>query len=591
MFTLLFRNLKLAYEANRFYVISLVIAHIILAALELSALVVLAQLIDLFVAYIQSPAQHLVTEAWIWFGVLVARWIFANLCNQFLDYLNDVHKPKVVDYTDASIIRKLDHLPTHTIESNEFQNRMTNIHTFGKVKFVENLNLVGTLIQSLARFTYAIIALLFSSPLIALLIILVALPEVRYNLKIIRKMRELNENLALERRRRSYFVSLTQDIGQYFNLKSYNLFPYFLKKVQKSQDTIVEGARGIQRYHKPRSVIIGTIANILGQFVPKGFYVWEVVNRHISIGQFQLYYRLIDEAYNSSYAVYSSYLQISENNVYVQDLFALLDMPERQPEDMTNVELADVTLEFQHVSFAYPESDRMVLKDISFTVKPGEKLAIVGHNGAGKTTITRLINKFYEPTEGVILVNGVDLRAVDDTQWRQTISNLSQDVPHFYLSAEENVTIGDYRTKTNKERYEKSIRDAKVAGDIAKLPKKDANVLGKYFPGGVNFSGGQWQKLSIARSFYRQARLLILDEPTSAVDSKAEQEIFDTIFARAHTQAQIVISHKFSNIRKADRILVIENGVIIEQGTHRELMDMGKEYATLYAQQSSAFAD
>lgn len=591
MFKLLLRNLKLAYDANRFYVVALITATFLYAGIGLSALLILARLIDLFIAYIREPSPEIITSVWWLFGILVIRWLVANICNQFLTYLSEVHKPTVLNYTDNIIIQKLDRLPTEIIESSEFQNYMTNIHTFGKVKLAENLNLFSTLIETSMLFLYSLTALLISSPLVALLIIIVAIPEVQYNIKIIRKMRDLNQSLALERRQQSYFTSLTQDITQYFNLKSYNLFAYFLGKIKKSQKNIISGVRDIQFYHKPRAILIGSIANILGQFLPKAYYVWATLHAYISIGQFQLYYRLVDEAYNSSFRLYMAYLQISENNLYVKDLFSLLDMPEKEDIKSQNMDFSKVELEFRNVSFIYPESQQYVLKDVSFTVKNGEKLAIVGQNGAGKTTITRLINKFYEPTSGTILVNGTDLRKIDTVQWRSVISNLSQDITKYFLPVKENITIGDLSHKFDKKRYRQSIVEARIAGDIAKLVKQDTTMLGKFFPGGVNLSGGQWQKVSIARSFYREASLLILDEPTSAVDSKAEQEIFNAIFERSTTQAQIIISHKFSNIRKADCIIVLTKGKISESGTHKKLMTEKGEYAKLYEQQSSAFVE
>lgn len=589
MFKLLLRNLRLAYAANRFYVIALITASFIYAGIGLSALLILARLIDLFIAYTQQPSSEIITSVWWLFGILVVRWLVANVCNQFLVYLGEVHKPRILNYTDNIIIQKLDRLPTEVIESSEFQNYMTNIHTFGKVKLAENLNLFSTLIETTMLFFYSLIALLLSSPLIALLIIIVSIPEVRYNIKIIRKMRDLNENLALERRQQSYFTSLTQDITQYFNLKSFNLFSYFGNKIKKSQKSIINGVRDIQFYHKPRAVFIGSIANIVGQFIPKAYYVWATLNSYISIGQFQLYYRLVDEAYNNSFRLYMAYLQMSENNLYIKDLFSLLDMPEKQITKTQEMDFSKIKLEFRNVSFIYPESDQYVLKNINFTVENGKKLAIVGQNGAGKTTITRLINKFYEPTSGIILVNGTDLREIDAIQWRAAISSLSQDVTRYFLPVKENVTIGDLNHKFTKTRYKESISEARIMHDIEKLPKTDATMLGKFFPGGVNLSGGQWQKLSIARSFYRESSLLILDEPTSAVDSKAEQEIFDAIFERSNSQAQIIISHKFSNIKKADCIIVLAKGKIIENGTHKKLMAEKGEYAKLYNQQSAAF--
>jgi ATP-binding cassette subfamily B protein len=266
-------------------------------------------------------------------------------------------------------------------------------------------------------------------------------------------------------------------------------------------------------------------------------------------------------------------------------------MPEQEQSPGQRINVESLELEFRNVSFKYPESDRYILRNISFSVKSSQKLAIVGQNGAGKTTITRLINKFYQPTSGVILVNGVNLQHIDTIWWRSVVSNLSQDVPKYFLPVKENIVIGDHNHTFDLKRYKASVAEAMVKEDIGHLPQKDKTMLGKFFSHGVNLSGGQWQKLSIARSFYRRAPLLILDEPTSAVDSKAEQEIFNAIFDRNSNQAQLIISHKFSNIRRANYIIVLARGKIIERGNHKELMEANGEYARLYTQQSAAFVD
>jgi len=578
MFHLFRRNLHLAYQASKFYVVALTVVNVVAGILNLAQALLFARLIDVFVSYFRGASPDLARQIWVLFGLSVARWVLSNLCGHFSDYLGAVYSPRVMNFVDNAIVLKLDSLPTAVIESSDFQNRMNTIHTFGKDKFVDNLRQLSGLIGSATQFVYASIVLLLSNPWLAVLILLISLPEVRYNLNIIKKMRQLNERLTLERRTQSYFTSLTQDITQYFNLKSFNLFPYFLEKIKKAQNAIVKGARDIQAYHKPRAIGIGTGANLLGQFLPKGYYIWAALAGKITLGQLQLYYQMIERLYDSSYAFYSSYLQIAENNIYVADLFALLDMAAEQTARSVAVDLDTVELEFQHVSFRYPESEKYVLRDVSFRAAPGERLALVGHNGAGKTTITRLINKFYEPTEGVILVNGVDLQLIDSTWWRAHLSNLSQDVPHFFLSPKESVQIGDQNFAFDEKRYRRSVKRAVLTKDIAALPSKDDNALGKYFPGGVNLSGGQ-------------APLLILDEPTSAIDAKTEQEIFAELFAEQTNQTQVIVSHKFSNIKQADQIVVLENGRIIEQGTHASLIKTDGEYAALYRLQSAAFAE
>jgi len=591
MYRLFARNVRLAYRANPFYIRALTVTQLIYAALDLSTYFFLARLIDLFIKYLKTPAPALMRQAWIIFALLALRWILANFCNQFLDYLGDVHKPKVVDYVDNAITAKLDHLDVATIESTQFQDRITNIHTFAKAKFVDNLDLGADLLRTGARFVYAFIVLLISNPLIALLILIVSIPEVRYNLAIVRKMRELNERLTLERRKRAYFINLTQDITQFANLKSFNLFPYFLAKIKRAQATIIGGAQSIQRYHKPRSATIGTAANLLGQFIPKGYYVWAAFRGKITIGQFQLYYNYIDALYNSTYQFYDDFLKISENNIYVSDLLELLDMPEPAVRPNQAVKLDAVTIEFKNVSFTYPESDQPVLHNLSFSVPVGGKLAIVGANGAGKTTIIRLLSKFYAPTTGQILINGVDLRVIDDVAWREHLSNLSQDIPRYALTVKENVTIGDQKQQFDPERFQASLKQAELTADVAALPEAEHTMLGKYFPGGINLSGGQWQKLAVARNFYRRAPLLVLDEPTSAIDSQTEHAIFGHIFSRHNHQTQIIVSHKFANIKQADHIIVLGHGRIIEQGSHTQLMAKSSDYARLYRLQSDAFQE
>jgi ATP-binding cassette subfamily B protein len=592
MFSILWQQIKLAYKASKMYVVVIFTSSIVEALLSLLSTFVFSLIIDTGIKYLTIGDSSLITLLWIYFGILVGRWTFANFNNQIAGYFGEVHKAKVLDYLDNQITAKIDKLPTDVIEDSKFHDQMTNIQIFSKQKFTENLSLFGRLVQEFAFFINAFIIVIFNNFILAIIVLLVSIPEVRYNIRMTKKFREVNEELTITRRKKSYYTELTQNIEVFFNLKSYNLYNYFIDKIHTAQKEILTRFSKVRVYHQIRATIVGTIANWIGRFLPLGWYMNELILKKITVGQFQFYVMLINQLYDSSFRFYAAYLNMNENNLYVKDLLDFLDREEfTKTKDVQNIDLDNISLEFKNIWFKYPHSEKFVLKGINFKINNNEKLAIVGHNGAGKSTILKLINKFYEPTKGEILVNGINLQNIDTDLWRKKISFLSQDVPHFYMNLEDNIVIGDQDYKLDKDKLNETIKRASLEKDVAELPEQEKTMLGKYFPKGINLSGGQWQKVSIARSFYRNAKLLILDEPTSAIDSSTEQKIFDEIFENSKGQTQLIISHKFSNIKKADSIIVVESGEIIEQGSHAELMKIEGEYARLYNVQVKAFVE
>ncbi|MBL8015585.1 MAG: ABC transporter ATP-binding protein, partial [Candidatus Doudnabacteria bacterium] len=248
-----------------------------------------------------------------------------------------------------------------------------------------------------------------------------------------------------------------------------------------------------------------------------------------------------------------------------------------------------LTIEFKDVSFTYQGRRSPALRNISFKLPPGEKLAVIGHNGSGKSTLVKLLAKYYQPHSGKIYVNDVDLEDIDTEWWRRQISYLVQEVPKYYMSFSENIELGDYISKPNKDSLDTAIKSAELEADVEDLPKGKETMLGKFFAGGVDLSGGQWQKLAIARSLYGQSKVLILDEPTSAIDAATEQKILHNVFTKMKSQTALIISHKFSNIKLADQIIVLEKGEIVEHGSHSDLMELAGVYSKLYKLQSEAF--
>ena len=243
------------------------------------------------------------------------------------------------------------------------------------------------------------------------------------------------------------------------------------------------------------------------------------------------------------------------------------------------------------VSFVYPGTDREVLKDVSFRVEPGESVALVGHNGAGKTTLAKLLSRLYDPTQGEIYLDDADLREYDLSDLRQNITAVYQDYAQFHLTAAENIGIANLSRADDRPAIVRAAEQGGADEVIARLPKGYASQLGREFEDGSELSIGEWQKLALARAFFRDAQILILDEPTAALDVQAEYEVYERFRELTQGRSTILISHRFSTVRMADRIVVLEDGSIIEEGSHAQLMALGGTYADLYSKQAAWYRE
>lgn len=288
----------------------------------------------------------------------------------------------------------------------------------------------------------------------------------------------------------------------------------------------------------------------------------------------------------------SRFSSIAEGSLYLQDLFdffAIRPAITSPPSPRPVPEIFRQGFRFEKVGFRYPGTDSWVLRDLTFDLKAGEKLALVGENGAGKTTLVKLLARLYDPTEGRILLDGHDLREYDPEMLRDKVGIIFQDFQRFSLSAAENIAIGSIRQAEEEAR----IRDAAVKSladeVIRNLPGGYRQLLGRRFDQAVELSGGQWQKIALARAYMRDAQLLILDEPTSALDARAEHEVFLRFSELVTGRSAILISHRFSTVRMADRILVLHQGRILEQGTHAQLLAADGLYAELFNLQARGY--
>ena len=339
----------------------------------------------------------------------------------------------------------------------------------------------------------------------------------------------------------------------------------------------------------------GVLLTALGTAGYYGAYVWIVaraVGGQISLGDLTFLAGSFRQVRASLEGILLQFSSLTQEAIYLQDLFDYFAIKPLIHSPKTIRPFPSPIREgfmFENVGFKYTNSERWALRNLSFTLEAGEKLALVGENGAGKTTLVKLLARLYDPAEGRILLDGHDLREYDLAELRRNIGVIFQDYTRFKMSAGINIAVGDIDQRTNQPRIETSAQRSLADTVIAKLSGGYDQQLGRSFGKGVELSGGEWQKVALGRAYMRDAQLIILDEPTAALDARAEYEVFQRFIKLTEGRSAVIISHRFSTVRMADRILVLENGTLLEIGSHYELLEKDGRYAELFGLQARGY--
>jgi ATP-binding cassette, subfamily B, bacterial len=353
--------------------------------------------------------------------------------------------------------------------------------------------------------------------------------------------------------------------------------------------------RGEQLSLATRQALTGLLAQFgssLAIYGAYAFIAYRTIDGDISLGALVMYYQAFQRGQGYLQSILGSLAGLYEDNLFLSNLYEFLYLkpkivgpvhPQPVPHPIRN------EIVFEHVSFKYSTGTRTALEDISLTIRPGQKIALVGQNGSGKTTLIKLLCRLYDPTEGRITVDGVDLREFDITQLRREIGVILQDYAHYNLTAQENIWLGNVEVPPDHERIVNVAQSSGADEVISSLKNNYDTVLGKWFQDGEELSIGEWQKVALARAFLRDAQIIILDEPTSAMDAKAEFEIFTKLHELTAGRTAVTISHRFSTVRLADCIYVLDHGRIIESGSHEELLRLGGKYAALFEMQAQHY--
>jgi ATP-binding cassette subfamily B protein len=448
------------------------------------------------------------------------------------------------------------------------------------------------LFHSLARMVSTFVILASLAPVLIIVLLLANLPAVWVQ----KREADLSWGIWSQKGKDSHLFWALSALFRYretmTEIKPQGSRMYLLGKAETAFRSYLDGQRSILRRFLGSSLA----AQILEGSVLGGINVWLIAKVVASkgaftIGQYSIYSGITMQFQNSSSMVYKNIADLLDVNNYMTDLYTFLDMPRQLPMPTNPIRIsrkAMPSVEFKDVSFKYPSAEHYVFRKLNFKLSPGEHLAIVGQNGAGKSTLIKLLLRFYDVTQGQILVDGHDIREIMLDDWYFHVGALFQGFNHYPLSFDENITIGRPGARDNG-KLETAIEQSTAASVLEKLKFGGDTILDPSFENGSELSGGEWQKVALARAFYRDANLLILDEPTSAVDAKAEYGIFEQIHRKQASKTTLIVSHRFSTVRQAERIIVLAKGKLVEDGSHQELMDQRGLYYEMFEKQAEGY--
>lgn len=488
------------------------------------------------------------------------------------------------------ILEKAVTLELAQFEDSEFYDKLTRARREASSRPLSLVNRTFGLAQNLISLaSYAVLLVQFSWWAVLLLIV-AGLPS------FLAETRFSNDAFALFRWRSPdtrMQIYLETVLAREDNVKEVKLFGLGPLLLQRYRD-IFQRIYGRDRELAIRRDGWGFVLGLIGTVALYGAYAWitvATVAGRITLGQMTMYLMLFRQGQSAVSASLTAIGGMYEDNLYLSTLYEYLETPVvASPPGKKEGPLPGDGIRFEQVSFTYPGASKPALNDINLHIKPGQSLALVGENGSGKTTLIKLLTRLYRPQEGRVMLDGLDLNEWDEQALRERVGVIFQDFARYQFLLGENIGVGDVHHFEDRERWQEAVNKGMADSLVEDLPDGFETQLGKWFKDGQELSGGQWQKIALARAFMRDgADILVLDEPTAAMDAAAEAAIFEHFRQLTRNRIAILISHRFSTVRMASQIVVIEHGRIIELGTHEQLMKQEGHYAGLFSLQAAGY--
>jgi ATP-binding cassette, subfamily B, bacterial len=534
--------------------------------------------------------QPLPPHFWWLVGGEMALAVMTGILARSVDYFDNLLADRYTHHVSVEVMRKAAALDVTVYEDPVFYDRLER----ARVQATDRLAMIqqmGRLIQqSVTAIAFSAVLIKYS-PFLLLLLIGGILPAFLGESHFAFLTYAKNFRQTPLRRQMDYLRQVGGSKEASKELKLFNLSDYLTQRFTGLSQTIYEQNVALNR----RRLFWGGVLAIIGQlgyYAAYAYSIWRTIQGRYTVGDLTLITTAIMQAMSNIQQAFSTASGVADQALFLTDLLAFFEMKPRVESKVNGLPAPrPITrgFEFRNVSFTYPGTSRRVLSDFNFTLEPGERIALIGENGQGKTTIVKLITRLYDPTEGEILLDGVDLREYDLDDLHAEMGVIFQDFMRYEMTANENIAVGRIEVPHTHEEIEYAAKKSLAAGVIARLPHGYDQMLGRRFEGGVDLSGGEWQKLALARAYLRDAQLLILDEPTAALDARSEMEVFERFAELTEGKMALLISHRFSTVRMADRIVVLEGGRLVEEGNHSQLMALGGRYAAMFEMQAASY--
>ena len=535
--------------------------------------------------------HHAVQPRFWWLvGAEFGLAVLGTILTRIIDYLDSLLADKYTRHVSIRVMKHAAELDLLAYENPVFYDRLDR----ARVQATDRLGMIqsiGRLVQQVATVVSLSISIMLFSPWLMLLLVAGVLPAFLGESHFAFLGYAKNFRQTPIRRQLDYLRVLGGSREAAKELKLFGLNEFLTERFTRLSDEIYDENVALSR----RRLIAGSFLSLvgtMGYYSAYVFVIWRTISGALSIGTLTFLSGAILQASSNIQQIFSTLSGIADQALFLTDLLAFFEMQptiRSKPNGLAAPRPILRGFEFRDVSFRYPGSPRLILDRMNFRLQPGERVALIGENGQGKTTVVKLITRLYDPTEGQILLDGVDLREYSLEDLYHEIGVIFQDFMRYEMTARENIAIGRVEEVDNLALLRTAARKSMADNVIARLPRGYEQMLGGRFDGGLDLSGGEWQKVALARAYLRNAQLLILDEPTAALDARSEFEVFHRFAELTTGKMALFISHRFSTVRMADRIVVLDNGRIAEEGSHDHLAGMGGRYAEMFEMQAASY--